>query len=146
MKITNKKAFYDFHILERIEAGINLNGAEVKAVRSGHADLSGSFVRITGSEAYLVNAKIFPLPYARPQGYDEARTRKLLMHKSEIIALKGRMEGGKLSLIPTSIYNTHHFIKVELALGRGKRKFEKKEAKKRVDIARDIEEELASNY
>ena len=144
MKITNKKAFYDFQILERIEAGINLNGAEVKAVRSGHADLSGSFVRISGAEAYLVNAKIFPLPYARPEGYDETRSRKLLLHKSEIIALKGRMDGGGLSLIPTSIYVIHHLVKVELALGKGKKKFEKKEAKKRADITRDMEEEMGS--
>ena len=144
MKITNKKAFYDFQILERIEAGINLNGAEVKAVRSGNADLSGSFVRISGAEAYLVNAKIFPLPYARPEGYDETRSRKLLLHKSEIIALKGRMDGGGLSLIPTSIYVIHHLVKVELALGKGKKKFEKKEAKKRADITRDMEEEMGS--
>ncbi len=143
MKITNKKAFYDFVILERIEAGINLYGSEVKAVRSGHVDLSGSFVRILGSEAYLINAKIFPLPYARPEGFEETRTRKLLLHKGEIIALKGRMDGGGLSLVPTSMYDTNHLIKLEIALGKGKKKFEKKEVKKKADLAREEEEELA---
>ena len=146
MKITNKKAFYDFEILERLEAGINLKGAEVKAVREGHADLTGSFVRISGSEAYLINAKIFPLAYARPEGYDEARTRKLLLHKSEIIALKGRMDGGGLSLVPTTMYDKRHLIKVEIALGRGRKKFQKKEVKKKADIVRSTEEEIASNY
>jgi len=145
MKITNRRAFYDFQILERLEAGINLNGAEVKAIRAGKADLTGAFVRIIGSEAYLVSAKIFPPAYARPEGYDEDRTRKLLLHKAQIIALKGKMEGQNLSLVPTSLYITRHLVKLEIALGKGKKKFEKKEAKKKADVARDIEEELASD-
>lgn len=145
MKIINRRAFYDFQILERLEAGINLNGAEVKAIRSGKADLTGAFVRIVGSEAYLINAKIFPPSYARPQGYDEDRNRKLLLHKREILALKGRMDGQNLSLVPTSLYIKHHLVKLEIALGKGKKKFEKKEAKKRADIIRDIEEELSSD-
>ncbi|MEX2007320.1 MAG: SsrA-binding protein SmpB [Candidatus Levyibacteriota bacterium] len=144
MKISNKKAFFDYQITDRFEAGINLIGAEVKAVRLGHADLSGSFIRITGSEAYLFNAKIFPYKYAAPEGYDEDRTRKLLLHKKEIIALKGRTDGANLSLVPLSIYTTKSFIKVELGLGRGKKKFEKKEAIKAKDIQRDIEQDLAS--
>jgi SsrA-binding protein len=145
MKITNRRAFYDFQILERLEAGINLNGAEVKAIREGKADLTGAFVRIVGSEAYLINAKIFPPAYARPEGYDEDRTRKLLLHQREIIALKGRMDGGGLSLVPTSLYLARHLVKLEIALGKGKKKFEKKEAKKKADIDRDLEEELSSN-
>jgi SsrA-binding protein len=144
MKISNKRAFYDYEIGERIEAGINLNGAEVKAVKSEHADLTGSFVRIMGSEAYLVNAKIFPLPYARPQDYDESRTRKLLLHKKEIISLKNRAEGSNMTLVPISLYDKNGLIKLEVGIGKGKRKFDKKEAKKRADIARDIEQELAS--
>ena len=145
MKITNKKAFFDFQIMERLEAGITLNGAEVKAIREGHADLTGSFVRIIGAEAYLVNAKIFPLQYARSEGYDETRTRKLLLHKNEIISLKGKMDGSNLSLVPVSIYEKRHLMKLEIALGKGKKEYQKKEAKKRADIDRDIEEELASN-
>ncbi|OGH21426.1 MAG: SsrA-binding protein [Candidatus Levybacteria bacterium RIFCSPLOWO2_01_FULL_38_13] len=143
MKIVNKKAFFDYQVLEKVEAGINLIGAEVKAVRLGMADLKGSFVKIIGSEAYLINAKIFPYQYARPEGYDERRTRKLLLHKKEIIALKGRTEGSNLSIIPLSIYTTKNFIKVALGLGKGKKEFEKKEAKKKKDIERDVERELA---
>ncbi len=143
MKISNRRAFYDYQILERFEAGINLYGAEVKAIRLGHADLTGSFVKIIGSEAYLVNAKIFPYQYARPEGYDERRTRKLLLHKSEIIALKSKTEGANLAIVPLSLYTTKSFIKVELALGKGRKKFEKKEAIKKRDLERELEEELS---
>ena len=126
MKITNRKAFFDYIILDRFEAGVNLTGAEVKAARDGHIDLAGSFVRIQGSEAYLVNAKILPYKYARPEGYDERRSRKLLLHKKEIIALKGRVEGGNLTIVPISMYTTRNLIKLELALGKSKKKFDKR--------------------
>lgn len=142
MKIDNRKAFFDFFIQEKFEAGINLLGTEVKAVRLGHADLTGSFVRIMGSEAYLVNANIFPYEYARPEGYDPRRTRKLLMHKKELIALKSKMDGQNLTIVPISLYTTSHLIKVELALGKSKKKFDKRKALKQQTIDRDIEEAL----
>ncbi|OGH24237.1 MAG: SsrA-binding protein [Candidatus Levybacteria bacterium RIFCSPLOWO2_01_FULL_39_24] len=142
MKIANKRAFFDYQILEKFEAGINLYGAEVKAVRLGHADLTGSHVRIMGSEAYLINAKIFPYQYARPENYDEQRTRKLLLHKSEIIALKSKTEGQNLTLVPLSMYTTKSFIKVEIALGKGKKQYDKKESIKKKDIQREVEQEL----
>ncbi len=144
MKISNKRAFYDYEITDRLEAGINLTGAEVKAVKSEHADLTGAYVRIMGSEAYLVNAKVFPLPYARPQGYEEARTRKLLLHKKEIVSLKSKTDGSNMTLVPISLYDKGGLIKLEVGIGKGKRKYDKKEAKKRADINRDIEQELAS--
>src|SRR5438445_387769 len=106
MKISNRRAFYDYAITDRFEAGIHLLGAEVKAVRLGHADLSGSYVKIMGSEAYLINAKIFPYEYARPENYDSKRTRKLLLHKKQLIALKSKMDGSNLTLVPISLYNT----------------------------------------
>lgn len=142
MKITNRRAFYDYQLLEKLEAGINLYGAEVKAVRLGHADLTGSHVRIMGSEAYLINAKIFPYTYARPEGYDEKRTRKLLLHKKEIIALKSKLDGQNLTLVPLALYTTKRFIKLEIALAKGKKTFQKKESKKREDMKRELEEEL----
>lgn len=144
MKITNKRAFYDYLITDKFEAGINLNGAEVKAVKLEHADLTGSYVRIIGSEAYLVNAKIFPYEYARPDGYDESRTRKLLLHKNEIISLKHKTDGAGLALVPISFYEKHGLIKLEVGVGKGKKKFDKKEAKKKADLDREIEQELAS--
>lgn len=141
MKITNRKAFYDYNILERFEAGINLLGSEVKAIRLGQADLTGSFVKIIGSEAYLVNSKVFPYQAARSEDYDERRTRKLLLHKKEILALKSKMEGENLSVVPISMYTKDRFIKVQLALGKGKKKYEKKQAIKKKDIQREIEQE-----
>lgn len=144
MKITNKRAFYDYEITDRFEAGINLNGAEVKAVKMEHADLTSSYVRIMGSEAYLVNAKIFPYEYARPEGYQEDRTRKLLLHKKEIISLKNKTDGASLTLVPISFYDKNGLIKLEVGVGKGKKKFDKKEAKKRRDIDLEIERELAS--
>lgn len=142
MKITNRKAFFDALILERFEAGINLLGSEVKAVRLGHADLTGSFVRIIGSEAYLINANIFPYEYARPEGYDPRRTRKLLLHKKEILALKAKMDGQNLTIVPISLYTTNHRIKLELALGKPKKKIDKRRDLKQKTIERDIEEAL----
>jgi len=146
MKITNRRAFFDYQLGERLEAGIKLDGAEVKAVRLGHADLTGAHVRIMGSEAYLINAKIFPYKYSRPENYDEKRTRKLLLHKNEIIALKSKTEGQNLTLVPVSMYTTKSFIKVEIALGKGKKKFNKKEAIKKKDIQREIEQEMEEKY
>lgn len=145
MKITNKKAYFDYQIKETFEAGINLRGSEVKAIRLGNADLTGSFVKIIGNEAYLVNAKVFPYQFSRPEGYDEKRTRKLLLHKKEILSLKAKTDGLNLTIVPISLYNTHHLIKVELGLGKGKKQFEKKESKKRKDIDRDTERELSSH-
>ncbi len=142
MKIDNKRAFFDYEILEKMEAGINLYGSEVKAVRLGHADLSGSFVKIIGSEVYLVNAKIFPYKYATPEGYDQKRTRKLLFHKREIIALKSKSEGSNLALVPLSMYIKKGFIKVEVGLGKGKREYDKRAKIKKRDIQRSIEQEL----
>lgn len=146
MKITNKRAFFDYNILERVEAGINLLGAEVKAVRLGHADLTGSHVRILGQEAYLINSKIFPYAYSRPEKYDEQRTRKLLLHKKEIIALKSKTEGQNLALVPLSLYTTKSFIKLEIALGKGKKQFDKKESIKKKDVQRQVQQEMEDEY
>lgn len=142
MKITNRKAFYNFEIYDRFEAGINLYGQEVKAVRLGHADLTGSFVKIIGSEAYLLNTRIFPYQNARTEGYDERRTRKLLLHKDEIIALKSKMDGQNLNLVPLSLYFKNHLIKVELALGKGKKKYDKKQSIKKKDLQRELETDV----
>lgn len=142
MKITNQKAFYDYEILEKFEAGINLMGAEVKAVRLGHVDLTGSFTKIIGSEAYLINAKIFPYEYARPENYDIKRTRKLLLHKKQIIGLKSKTEATKLTIVPISVYTTKNYIKAELAIAKPKKQYNKKEAIKRRDIDRDTEAAL----
>ena len=141
-KITNQKAFYDYQLLDKFEAGINLMGAEVKAVRLGHVDMTGSFIKIRGSEAYLFNVKIFPYKYARPENYDEKRTRKLLLHKREIISLRSKTEASGLTIVPISMYNTHNYIKVELAIGKAKKQFDKRASIKKRDQDRDMEHAL----
>ena len=146
MKITNKRAFYDFEVLDRFEAGINLTGAEVKAIRLGHADLTGAFVRIAGNEAYLIGSKIFPYTYARPDNFDPNRTRKLLLHKKEIIAIKSKTEGANLTLVPVSWYTTKRLIKLEIALGKSKKKFDKRKVIKKKDLDREQEELLKGNF
>ncbi|MFH1186621.1 MAG: SsrA-binding protein SmpB [Candidatus Levyibacteriota bacterium] len=142
MKIYNKRARFDYDIKETFEAGINLYGAEVKAIRLNQVDINGSHVRIMESEAYLIGAKIYPYKYARPEGYTEARTRKLLLHKKQIISLKSKIDGLGLSLVAVSLYTKGHLIKVGVGLGKGKKKYQKKETIKKRDVQRDIEQEL----
>ena len=142
MKIVHKKALFDYDIVDRFEAGIALTGHEVKSVKGGHANLDGSFVRVIGNEAYLVHAQVFPYQFARPEGYDPRRTRKLLLHKKEIISLKSKLEGAHLTLVPLSWYTTGPLIKLEIGLARGKKQYEKREAKKREDMRRELETEF----
>lgn len=142
MRIFNKRASYDYELGEHFEAGINLVGAEVKAVKLGHVDLTGSHVRIIGSEAFLVGAAIFPYQYARPEQYDERRTRKLLLHKSQILGFRHKMEGANLTIVPISMYTTGNLIKLEIALGKGKKQYQKKESKKKKDLQRELERDL----
>lgn len=142
MKIVNRKAHYDYTILDRFEAGIHLVGSEVKSLRGGHAKLDGSYVKVIGSEIYLVGAQIFPYLYARPEGYDPGRTRKLLLHKKEIVSLKSKLGGAHLTLVPISWYTKGPLVKLEVGLARGKREYEKREAKKREDQRRELETEF----
>lgn len=140
--VVNKKAPANYKIEERLEAGIVLLGSEVKAVRGGHADLTGSYVKIIGSEAYLVNSKIIPYKFARLESYDDARTRKILLHKKEIIALKSRTIQGNYTLIPLSLYERNHHLKLEIGLARGFKQYEKKRRLKELDIQREAENDL----
>ena len=145
MKIINRFA-KSFKPKETLEAGIVLLGSEVKALRSGHGDISGAYVRISGTEAYLINAKIFPYEFSRIEGYDESRTRKLLLHKREIIALKSKLSMGKFSLVPLSLYLKEGNFKLEIALVEGKNKREKRRDRRRETIDRDQERELKEAY
>jgi len=142
MKVTNRRAFHDYEILETFEAGMVLTGPEVKSAKAGRLSLEVSFVRIIGSEIYLVNSQIFPYPYARPENYDPRRTRKLLMHKKEIISLKTRLASSNLALVPLECYFSNGVIKLKIGLAKGKKEFEKREKIKRRDIDRDVQREL----
>ena len=140
MKIFNKKARFEYELTgEGVEAGISLLGIEAKSVREGRADISTAAVRILGDEAYLINANI---PATGMQKYDSTRMRKLLLHRGEILSLITKMKAKRLQIVPVRVYNKGRLIKIYLELGRGKRKFEKKEAIKRHDINQDIEKEF----
>ena len=139
MRIINKKAKFNYNLSERFEVGIVLTGAEVKALKTGRADLSNSYAKIVGGEAYLVNANI---PAQGVQNYDATRSRKLLLHKNELISLGTKMKQKQLTLVPIRVYTKGRLVKAEIALAKSKRKFEKKESIKKKDIEREIDREL----
>lgn len=139
MQIVNKKAKFNYNLYEKIEAGIVLSGGEVKAIRHGKADLSNTYAKIMNSEVFLINANI---PVPGKKDYSPTRTRKLLLHKGEIISLMSKSKAQNLTLVPTKIYAKGPLIKVELALAKSKLKFEKRKTLKERDIERAIQQEL----
>lgn len=146
MRIVNKHASREFGVEKTYEAGIVLLGQEVKAVKLGHADLTGSYVKILGSEAFLVNARIFPYEFARTDGYQETRTRKLLLHKKELMSLKMKLAENNYTLVGIAIYDTKTgLLKVEIGLAKGKKKQDKRRDLKEKDLKRDTDREL-KNY
>ena len=139
MRILNRKAKFNYFLYERLEAGISLLGGEAKAVRGGKVDLSQSYVKLIDNQAFLVNANI---PIEGKKDYESTRSRKLLLHKDQIVSLKTKIKTKRLTVVPVRMYNKGRLLKVEIALAKSKRKFEKKEAIKRKDIEREIEEEF----
>jgi SsrA-binding protein len=135
----NKKAYHDYEILETLEAGIELKGSEVKALRAGRVSLKESFVRIIRGEAYLLNAHISYLDTANPHFRpDERRDRKLLLHRKEIDKLLGKVTQEGLTLIALSVYfNEKNIAKLKLALARGKKLHDKRETLKRKTAERE---------
>ncbi|MBU2577799.1 SsrA-binding protein SmpB [Patescibacteria group bacterium] len=142
MKIVNKKAGYDYEIFEKIEAGVALTGAEVKSLFAGQASLDEAYVKIIDNEAFLLNAHIHPYQFADTRKIDPKRTRKLLLHRKELLSLINKMKQKNLNLIPLSWYNKGHQLKLEIGLVKGKKKWQKKEAIKERDLKREIEENL----
>ncbi|MEC4686312.1 MAG: SsrA-binding protein SmpB [Nitrospirota bacterium] len=138
----NRKAYHDYHIEETYEAGIVLTGTEVKSLREGKANLQDSYVIIKDGEAFLLNCHISPYKYGNIMNHDPVRTRKLLFHKKEIQRLMGQAAQKGSSLIPLKIYFKGPYVKVEVALARGKRLYEKRERIKEREAKREIERAL----
>jgi len=135
----NKRAKYDYEILEAFEAGIELRGFEVKAVRLGRINLSGSYVVIRAGEAWLLNADIAPYqPENIPEKYDSKRTRRLLLKKSQIEGLRGRIQEKGLTLLPLKVYTKNRNLKLEIGLGKSRRKKDKRELIKKRETQREI--------
>jgi SsrA-binding protein len=143
----NRKAFHDYEILERFEAGLSLKGSEVKALRAGRVNLKDSFVKIIKNEAFLLNAHIsyFETTHSfyKP---DERRDRKLLLHRKEIDKLIGKVAQDGLSIVPISIYFNHkNLAKVQIALAKGKKLHDKRETLKKRQADRDARSAM-KNY
>ena len=136
--IDNRKAFHDYFIEERHEAGIVLEGWEVKAIRAGRAQIKEAYVVILEGELYLLGAHISPLPTASTHVHpDPTRTRKLLLHAEEIAKLIGKVERAGYTLIPVNLHYNQGRIKVEIGLAKGKKQHDKREAEKEKDWERE---------
>lgn len=139
----NRKARFNYEILEKYEAGIELLGTEVKSVRGGQMSLEGAFVIVRGGEAFLINANVPPYQAKNTaKDYDPLRNRTLLLTKKEIAELAGSEKNKSLTIVPISVYNKGRKIKVEIALVKGKKKFDKRETLKKRDTDREIRREI----
>ncbi len=137
--VENRKMRFDYEILEKYEAGIELLGSEVKSVRGGQMSLEGAFAIVRGGEVYLINASIPPYqPKNAPKDYDPLRNRKLLLTKKEIAELAGSEKNKSLTIVPMSVYNKGRKIKVAIALVKGKKKHDKRESIKKRETDREI--------
>jgi len=145
---TNRKAYHDFIILESFEAGIELQGTEVKSLRAGHAHLKDSYVRIINKEAFLVKSHIPQYKYS--SNYDNhapERERRLLLHKKEILRLKKSIDTKGVTLIPLKLYfNEKGKVKVEIGVAKGKRQYDKRAAIAEKDIKRELERTRKGQY
>lgn len=141
--VSNKKAHFNYEFLEKIEAGLELLGLEVKSLRKGQGTLDGSYVIVRGGEAYLTGMNIPPFQTNNtPKDYDPMRNRKLLITKAEIKKLANNESKKGLTIVPISVYNKGSKLKLELAIARGKREFDKRESLKKRDTERDMRRTL----
>ncbi len=139
----NRKAHFDYEILDIYEAGIELKGHEVKAIKAGKMRIAGAFAIVRGGEIWLLNAEIDPYQKGNvPADYDPARTRRLLLKREEIVELTGRIKERGLTLLPLRVYNKGNLVKIELGLGRGKRGPDKRETIKKRQVSREIRRNL----
>jgi SsrA-binding protein len=139
----NRKAFHDYEILEKHEAGMMLVGSEVKSIREGKVNLKDSYVEIRFQEAFLINAHISHYSNASYNNHEPERERKLLLHKQELLKLDRKVKTRGVTIIPLRMYFTAKGrVKIEIAVAKGKRAYDKKQAIKDRDIRRDAEREL----
>jgi SsrA-binding protein len=139
----NKKAKFDYEILDTIEAGLVLTGAEVKSIKAGSVQLKGAFLHIKDNELWLKNAYVAPYkPAGDSADYDPYQDRKVLVHKRELKKLIGKRQSEGLTIVPLSLYTKGNLIKLDFALARGKKKYEKRDAIKKRDVDRRLREKM----
>lgn len=140
--LVNKKARFEYELVVEYIAGVVLTGAEVKSLRNSSGSLSGSFVKIINHQAYLINAQITPYKFADNRDYDPKRTRKLLLSRKELEDLEAGSQTKGLTIVPLSFELIRNHIKLKLALGKGKKQYQKRAALRQKDIARDVAREM----
>lgn len=139
---TNRKARHDYFLLDTLEAGIALQGSEIKSIRSGQISLKEAYIRIDGEQAWLVNAHVAPYDPASRENHDPLRDKKLLLHKKEIKKLWDEVRQKGTTIIPLRVYLSKGRAKVEIAVAKGKRKYDKRQDLKRKDAQREIDRAL----
>lgn len=138
----NRRARHDFELLELYEAGLVLTGTEIKSVRDHRVNLKGSFVRVRDGELWLMEANIAEYTYGNRENHEPTRPRKLLMHRREINKLAGKLQGSGLTIVPTRLYLKDGRAKLEIALARGKKQYDKREDLAKRDAQRNIDRSL----
>lgn len=144
----NRRAAFDYEILEKLEAGIELKGSEVKSITSGQVHLAGAYAVIKGNEIWLINLEIppyQPLNINTSKNYDPSRNRRLLLHKKEIKSLIGKIKEKGLTLVPLKLYNKKNKIKVEIGLGKSRKKYNKRELIKKREVEKEIRRKLKTD-
>lgn len=144
--IQNSKAHFNYEIIDTYETGIVLKGTEIKSVRNGAANLDDSYAIIKNNELFLLNMHISPYKHGNIFNHDERRTRKLLMHKREIVKLNGYITTQGYTLIPLKLYFKGNKAKIQLALAKGKKTYDKRRVIKERDIAREMQKELKEHF
>jgi SsrA-binding protein len=143
----NKKARFDYEILDTLEAGLVLTGAEVKSIRAGSVSLNGGFIVFHDNNAELINVHIPKYKFAGSlKNYEPERTRRLLLKDREINYLRGKSQERGLTIVPLSLYNKGRHIKLEIAVAKGKKKYDKREATKKRELNREINKKIKENY
>lgn len=145
MEITNKKANFDYEIIDTYETGIVLTGTEIKSIRDGRANLKDSYAIIKNNEIFLLNMHISSYEQGNRFNHEETRTRKLLMHKKEILKLRDKLEIEGYTLVPIKLYFKGSIAKILIGLAKGKKLYDKRESIKKKDIDRQVAKEL-KNY
>jgi SsrA-binding protein len=135
---TNRKAYHNYHIGEGCEAGLVLTGSEIKSVRAGRVSLGDAYIRPERGELWLVNAHIARYEPSSSMSHEPTRPRKLLLHRKEILALSSKVVEKGLTLVPTKVYIKGHVAKVEIALAKGKKLYDKREAIARREVDREL--------
>ena len=143
---TNRKARHDYFLLDTYEAGLVLQGSEIKSIRAGQISIKEAYVRVDGEEAWLVDAHIAPYVEANRYNHEPRRPRKLLLHRKEIERLWDQVRQKGLTIIPTRIYLKEGRAKVEIAVARGKKKYDKRQALAKKDAERDIARQVRQRY